>query len=72
MGSETSLHMHVPVMADEIIGIFGFISEGFLVDATLGLGGHSDALLRASTYISLLGIDADIQAVEMARGRIVT
>jgi 16S rRNA (cytosine1402-N4)-methyltransferase len=71
MGSETSLHMHVPVMADEIIGIFGFMSEGFLVDATLGLGGHSDALLRASSYISLLGIDADIQAVEMARERLV-
>ena len=65
MSSETSLHIHVPVMVNEIIGIFEFITEGFLVDATLGLGGHAAALLRSNPSISLLGIDSDSQAIDI-------
>ena len=70
MSSETSLHIHVPVMVDEIIRIFGFISDGFLVDATLGLGGHAVALLRSNPGVSLLGIDSDSQAVEIAKQKL--
>ena len=70
MSSETSLHIHVPVMVNEIIGIFEFITEGFLVDATLGLGGHAAALLRSNPSISLLGIDSDSQAIDIARERL--
>ena len=70
MSSETSLHIPVPVMVNEIIGIFEFITEGFLVDATLGLGGHAAALLRSNPSISLLGIDSDSQAIDIARERL--
>ena len=57
-------------MVNEIIGIFEFITEGFLVDATLGLGGHAAALLRSNPSISLLGIDSDSQAIDIARERL--
>jgi len=38
------------------------------VDCTLGLGGHTAALLRASTDVEVIGIDRDPQALEAAAG----
>ena len=36
---------HDPVMVDEITAIFDAVPAGTVVDATLGGGGHSHALL---------------------------
>jgi 16S rRNA (cytosine1402-N4)-methyltransferase len=40
------------------------------VDATLGLGGHSEAVLRACPHAHLVGVDRDTHALERARQRL--
>jgi 16S rRNA (cytosine1402-N4)-methyltransferase len=42
-----------------------------VVDATLGLGGHSAALLAAHPELTLVGLDRDPQALELAGRRLV-
>lgn len=41
-----------------------------VVDATLGLGGHSEALLEKFENLTIIGIDRDTQALEKARTRL--
>src|SRR5476651_2558150 len=43
---------------------------GLFVDATLGGGGHSEALLLVRPDIEVLGIDQDAEALEAARERL--
>jgi S-adenosyl-methyltransferase MraW len=40
------------------------------VDATLGLGGHSEAILKAAENTRVIGIDRDSEAVEKAKKRL--
>jgi 16S rRNA (cytosine1402-N4)-methyltransferase len=58
---------HEPVLLTEVVEFLRPAREdGVLVDATLGLGGHSAALLRAYPRITLLGIDRDPDALAIA------
>lgn len=41
-----------------------------VVDATLGLGGHSEALLQKFENLTVIGIDRDREALAMARTRL--
>ena len=50
---------HEPVMVNEVLATFADCSEGVIVDATLGGGGHSARLLAAMPSIRILGIDRD-------------
>jgi 16S rRNA (cytosine1402-N4)-methyltransferase len=43
---------------------------GLFVDATLGLGGHSEAILEASPQTRVLGIDRDREALRLAAQRL--
>jgi 16S rRNA (cytosine1402-N4)-methyltransferase len=43
---------------------------GLFVDATLGLGGHSEAILEASDKTRVLGIDRDREALRLASERL--
>jgi 16S rRNA (cytosine1402-N4)-methyltransferase len=43
---------------------------GLFVDATLGLGGHSEAILEASADTRVLGIDRDREALRLASERL--
>lgn len=42
-----------------------------VVDATLGLGGHSKALLESNPNLILIGIDRDLDAIVKAKNRLV-
>jgi 16S rRNA (cytosine1402-N4)-methyltransferase len=53
---------HEPVLASTIVELFASLPAGVLVDATLGGGGHSEALLRAAPQLRVLGIDRDPEA----------
>ncbi len=44
--------------------------EGTVIDATLGAGGHTAALLAASPRCYVVGIDQDPNAIEIARARL--
>ncbi|MET0662924.1 MAG: 16S rRNA (cytosine(1402)-N(4))-methyltransferase RsmH [Ilumatobacteraceae bacterium] len=63
---DTSGFAHRPVMVDEITDVFAPVPPGTVVDATLGGGGHSAALLRHHPQIDVLGIDQDAEALEAA------
>lgn len=43
---------------------------GLFLDATLGLGGHTEALLAVSPMVRVIGIDQDRQALDLARQRL--
>jgi len=44
--------------------------DGVLVDATVGLGGHSEALLERHPDVRLIAIDRDPEALERSRQRL--
>jgi 16S rRNA (cytosine1402-N4)-methyltransferase len=61
---------HVPVLADRVTALLVPALAGpgaVLVDATLGRAGHARALLEACPGLLLVGIDADLAAIEAAR-----
>ena len=61
---------HVPVLVDEVVELLALERGGLVVDCTVGLGGHAEALLEAGRGIRLLGIDRDPQAIRLARERL--
>jgi 16S rRNA (cytosine1402-N4)-methyltransferase len=64
---------HVPVLVDRVVALFApaLVHPGsVLVDATLGLGGHAEALLRRCPEAHVVGLDRDAEALSMARTRL--
>ncbi|WP_309116615.1 16S rRNA (cytosine(1402)-N(4))-methyltransferase RsmH [Saccharothrix sp.] len=64
---------HVPVLLDRVLGLLAPAladRDAVFVDCTLGLGGHSEAVLRAHPRVRLIGLDRDPQAIELARKRL--
>jgi 16S rRNA (cytosine1402-N4)-methyltransferase len=62
-------NQHKPVLLMETIKYLSPI-EGIFVDATIGLGGHAEAILNSSEKINLIGIDQDKQAIKIAEQRL--
>ncbi|MGY1623292.1 16S rRNA (cytosine(1402)-N(4))-methyltransferase RsmH [Geodermatophilus sp. SYSU D00965] len=65
--------VHVPVLLDRVVELLApaCAAEGaVLVDATLGLAGHSLALLRAHPGLRLVGLDRDPDARAEATRRL--
>jgi len=71
-GPEGAAHVraHVPVMVGQVVRGLRPRPGARLVDATLGLGGHAEALLDAAPDTELLGIDRDARALAMAAERL--
>ena len=61
---------HLPVLTDRVVGLLAPAGPGLLVDATVGLGGHAEALLRAEPEFQLVGLDRDPQALTRAGERL--
>ena len=61
---------HSPVMAREIVDAFSACLPGCFIDGTVGLGGHSEALLEAYPGSRVLGIDLDGEALAMAEKKL--
>jgi 16S rRNA (cytosine1402-N4)-methyltransferase len=64
---------HVPVLLDRILALFEPAladRDAVLVDATLGAGGHSAALLRRHSRLTLVGVDRDQSALRLAAERL--
>ncbi|MGC9667343.1 16S rRNA (cytosine(1402)-N(4))-methyltransferase RsmH [Planosporangium sp. 12N6] len=64
---------HVPVLLERCLELLGpaLTRPGAVhVDATLGLGGHAEAVLEAHPRVTLVGLDRDPQALELAGRRL--
>jgi 16S rRNA (cytosine1402-N4)-methyltransferase len=64
---------HVPVLLDRTLELLApALSRGpaVVVDATLGMGGHSEALLAAHPEVTLVGLDRDPEALRLAGERL--
>ena len=61
---------HRPVLLFEAVELLAPERGGLFVDATLGLGGHSEAILEASPDTRVLGIDRDREAMRLASDRL--
>jgi 16S rRNA (cytosine1402-N4)-methyltransferase len=61
---------HRPVLLFEAVELLAPERGGLFVDATLGLGGHSEAILDASPDTQVLGIDRDREAIRLASERL--
>jgi 16S rRNA (cytosine1402-N4)-methyltransferase len=57
---------HVPVLTADVIGQLQPGRGGVFVDCTVGLGGHSSALLAAGAG-RIIGLDRDVEALDRAR-----
>lgn len=71
--SPCSASRHVPVLLDRVLELLApalVDPAAVLVDATLGLGGHADALLSAHDQLTLIGLDRDSHALAAAGQRL--
>jgi len=65
--------IHAPVMLERCIEVLGESLAGkpaFMIDGTLGLGGHSEAFLERFPQLTLIGIDRDTNALRLAGERL--
>jgi 16S rRNA (cytosine1402-N4)-methyltransferase len=64
---------HVPVLLDRVLALLAPAladRPAVAVDATLGLGGHAEALLAAHPQLTLVGLDRDRAALAHSRDRL--
>jgi 16S rRNA (cytosine1402-N4)-methyltransferase len=69
----TTESVHVPVMVERVVSLLAPALERptpIVVDATLGLGGHSKALLERFADVRIVGIDRDEAALAEAGDRL--
>ncbi len=62
---------HLPVLVDEVTFLLRPRRGGWVVDGTIGMGGHAERLLEAGGEgTRVLGIDSDPEALERAHQRL--
>ncbi len=61
---------HTPVLLQEVLEWLRIRPDGTYLDATLGAGGHAEAIARQLTSGRLIGLDRDARAIELARERL--
>jgi 16S rRNA (cytosine1402-N4)-methyltransferase len=64
---------HVPVLLDRVVALVAPPLQhpgAVLVDATLGLGGHAEAVLSRCPQAHVVGVDRDVHALEAAGERL--
>jgi 16S rRNA (cytosine1402-N4)-methyltransferase len=63
--------LHIPVMCGEVINYLNLAAGKTIVDATIGMGGHSLKIIEGiSPGGKLIGIDRDEDAIKTARSRL--
>ncbi|WP_022893351.1 16S rRNA (cytosine(1402)-N(4))-methyltransferase RsmH [Agromyces subbeticus] len=65
--------IHTPVMLERTLELLAPALEGddaVLVDATLGMGGHTAAFLERFPRLTVIGLDRDTDALDIARERL--
>lgn len=63
-------NVHTSVLLAETVELLAPMPEEVFVDATLGLGGHTKALLEVEATLRVIGIDQDAAAMALAKERL--
>ncbi|HEX8248426.1 MAG TPA: 16S rRNA (cytosine(1402)-N(4))-methyltransferase RsmH, partial [Pyrinomonadaceae bacterium] len=66
----TEENLHKSVLLAETLQYLAPKGDEIFVDATLGLGGHAEAILAASEKTRVIGIDQDTEAISKAQARL--
>ncbi|HJP94216.1 MAG TPA: 16S rRNA (cytosine(1402)-N(4))-methyltransferase RsmH [Pyrinomonadaceae bacterium] len=61
---------HRPVLLEETLKFLAPERGGLFIDCTVGLGGHSEAILKSSSDTCVLGMDLDPAALAYSRQRL--
>jgi len=62
--------IHRPVLREAVVRLLSEAPPGTIVDGTVGLGGHAEAILESREDICLVGIDLDSDALAIAKDRL--
>lgn len=62
--------IHATVLRSETTELLSLRNDGTYVDATVGLGGHTEAILEANPSVRVIAIDQDEEALHLARERL--
>lgn len=66
--------LHAPVLIDEVLKLLSPAFEGVenavMIDCTLGMGGHTEAVLSTFPNVTVIGIDRDPNAIKLASKRL--
>ena len=75
MGGGTYTYVHTPVLLEQTVSLLSpegenYKNGGFMIDSTLGEGGHSYAFLQRFPDLRIMGLDVDEQIQKRARERL--
>lgn len=73
MDSNDIHDIHTPVMLERVVELLAPALQkpgAVLVDATLGMAGHAEAILRRFPELILVGLDRDLEALAIAEERL--
>lgn len=63
--------IHIPVLYEKVLEYLRPLPKGLYIDGTLGAGGHTHGILKASAPDGrVLVFDKDIEAIKFAQGRL--
>jgi len=62
--------LHTPVLVQETLSYLNVKDRDVVVDCTLGMGGHTEAILKAYPEIQVIGMDIDEEALAIVRERL--
>jgi 16S rRNA (cytosine1402-N4)-methyltransferase len=73
VSSSPSAAGHIPVLRERVLALLAPALDqpgAVVVDATVGLGGHAEALLQAHPDVTLIGLDRDADALARSERRL--
>ncbi len=70
MSEKSAENIHQSVLLEETVELLKPQPDEIFVDATLGLGGHAEAILSAADDVKIIGIDHDREAIALAGQRL--
>lgn len=62
--------IHIPVLRSEVLSLLSAVEPPRILDGTIGMGGHSEALLEERKDLRIIGIDRDREALDCATERL--
>ena len=63
-------YKHISVMTEEICNALTNVPPGVILDATVGGGGHTEAILESREDLTVIGIDRDQNAIAATTARL--